>query len=127
MLRHSFLRVGKIFLCSILFFPPLPFCSVWVSVLFFIACLLSRRRREATRAIKNNKTYRQTEQKVKGGNNKMLQRNIFRQPIENEWRIIFCRLQVLLESYIFLLVGKYSVLGNLSGQKTFSKIVALIV
>ena len=56
----------------------------------------------------------------------MLQRNFFRQPIENEWRII-CRLQVLLESYIFLLVGKYSVLGNLSGQKTFSKIVALIV
>ena len=31
-------------------------------------------------------------------------------------------LQVMLESYIILLVGKYSV----SGQNTFSKIVALI-
>ena len=36
-------------------------------------------------------------------------------------------LQVLLESYIILLVGKYSIWGNFSGQKTFSKIVALIV
>ena len=36
-------------------------------------------------------------------------------------------LQVLLESDIILLVGKYSVLGNFSGQNTFSKIVALIV
>ena len=36
-------------------------------------------------------------------------------------------LQVLLESDIILLVGKYSVLRNFSGQKTFSKIVALIV
>ena len=36
-------------------------------------------------------------------------------------------LQVLLESDIILLVGKYSVLVNFSGRKTFQKIVALIV
>ena len=36
-------------------------------------------------------------------------------------------LQVLLESDIVLFVGKYSVVGNFSGQNTFSKIVALIV
>ena len=35
-------------------------------------------------------------------------------------------LQVRLESDIILLVGKNSVFGNFSNQKTFSKIVALI-
>ena len=40
----------------------------------------------AIRAIKK-KINTQTEQKVKGGRNKMLHRNIFGQPIENEWRI----------------------------------------
>ena len=35
-------------------------------------------------------------------------------------------LQVLLESDIIHLVGKYSVLENFSGQNTFSKIVALM-
>ena len=35
--------------------------------------------------------------------------------------------QVLLESDIIQLVGKYSVLGKFSGRKSLSKIVALIV
>ena len=64
---------GKIFLCSILFFPPLTFCSVCLSISFFIACLPARAKRGmAIRTIKN-KIDIQTEQKVKGGNNKMLQ------------------------------------------------------
>ena len=40
---------------------------------------------------------------------------------------LFFKLQVLLESYKFLLAQKYSVLVNFSGQNTFSKTVAIII
>ena len=53
---------------------------------FNIACLPAQAKRGM--AIKN-KIDRQTEEKLKGGRDKMLQRNIFCQPIENAWHIIF--------------------------------------
>ena len=59
-----------------------------VYLVHFIACLPAwAKRGMAIRAIEN-KIDRPTEQKGKGGNNKMLQRNIFRHPIENECRNI---------------------------------------
>ena len=44
------IRRGSNFLCSIFWLPPWTLCSVCLSLLFFIACLPSRRRREAMRA-----------------------------------------------------------------------------
>ena len=41
-------------------------------------------------------------------------------------KIMLENLQVLLENNIILLLRNYSVLGNFSGQNSFSKIVALI-
>ena len=46
---------------------------------------------------------------------------------EVKLQVLLENLQVLLESDIILIVGKYSVLGNFSSRNAFSKIVALIV
>ena len=63
MLRPTFLRGGKIFFAA--YFAPsfkLMHCLSLSVLLLFLACLPSRRRREAIRARKSNKTERQTEQ-----------------------------------------------------------------
>ena len=68
-------------------FPLLSFCYVSVSVLFLIALISIPRFACAGKPAIKDKTVTQTEQKLKGGGNKMLQRNIF-PTLKNEWRNI---------------------------------------
>ena len=74
MLHHSFLRVGEDISLQHLIVPSFNFLlCLAVYLVHFIACLLaSAKQGMAIRAIEN-KIDSQTEQKVKGGNNKMLQ------------------------------------------------------
>ena len=45
MLLHAFLRVGEDICLKHILLPPLSFCSVCLSILFFIACLPARAQR----------------------------------------------------------------------------------
>ena len=82
MLRHSFLRVGEDIFLQYFILPPFKFL-----LCFSLYCLLASTSEARDGNKGNNKEKKidtQTEQKLKGGKNIMLQRNIFRQPIEIE-------------------------------------------